>query len=131
MTLVSLVARPGKTLDDGTPGSRSAVEGVAGGVAGVAGQQVGIGEDENGPVGVKVGENLGDVATPFFHAHVTLRGRLKALVDPLAVLVEDPGVEGLVRVAGVHAQGRGRVEEVEAEPESGETTPLEIFFKVQ
>ena len=83
----------------------------------VAGEDVGVGEDDDGAVAGDVREDLRDVAAPPLDAHPALGGAREAAVHARGVLRHDGAVERLVGVAGVHAQRRRRVLELDAVPD--------------
>ena len=82
-----------------------------------AGEEIGVGEDEDGALGREVAEDLLEAGGALLDGHAVGGGAAEAGVDALAVLVEDAVVKGLVRVARVHAHRYRSVLELEIEPE--------------
>ena len=92
--------------------------GVAGDVVGAPGtsQQVGVGEDDDGPGSLQVSHNLRQGDGSLYDLHPPGLCLLEPCVDPVVIFSYDFVVEGLLAVARVHSQGDGGVFELYPEP---------------
>ena len=112
------------------PALRHRGEEVAGALWRLAPQVVGVDEHQAGPPEAHVVHHLVHGAGALLHPYVRAGRRLESVVDALGVLVEDAGVEALVRVAGVHAEGDGGVQEVDVESEIIRCSTISSFIPI-